>query len=51
METISSCLVYWLGEVEYQQAWDLQKRMAEQIAAGKQPPRLLLLEHMQTSTI
>ncbi|MFZ6020040.1 MAG: lipoyl(octanoyl) transferase LipB [Chloroflexota bacterium] len=51
METISSCLVYWLGEVEYQQAWDLQNMMAEQIAAGKQPPSLLLLEHPHTYTI
>lgn len=51
METISSCQVYWLGELEYQQAWDLQNFLAEQIAAGKQPPSLLLLEHPHTYTI
>ncbi len=51
MEKISYCHVYWLGEVEYQRAWDLQNRLAEQIAFGKQPPTLLLLEHPHTYTI
>ncbi len=51
MKKISYCQVYWLGEVEYQRAWDLQNRLAEQIALGKQPPTLLLLEHPHTYTI
>ncbi|MEW6649295.1 MAG: lipoyl(octanoyl) transferase LipB [Chloroflexota bacterium] len=41
----------WLGEVDYQRAWELQNRLAERIAAGDQPPCLLLLEHPHTYTI
>ncbi len=39
-----------LGLVPYQQAWDLQARLAAQIAAGQSPPTLLLLEHPHTYT-
>jgi len=39
------CKVYRLGNVEYQEAWDLQNRLAREIAAGEHPPALLLLEH------
>ncbi len=39
-----------LGLVPYQQAWDLQAQLAAQIAAGTQPPTLLLLEHPHTYT-
>lgn len=39
------CQVLHLGLLDYQQAWDLQNRLAEQIAAGSRPPVLLLLEH------
>ncbi len=41
----------WLGEVDYRRAWELQNRLAERIAAGDQPPSLLLLEHPHTYTI
>lgn len=41
----------WLGMVDYQRAWQLQNRLAERIAAGEQPPTLLLLEHPHTYTI
>ncbi len=51
MENLKSCQVYWLGEVEYQRAWDLQNWLAERIAVGDQPPTLLLLEHPHTYTI
>lgn len=51
MEKVKVCQVYWLGEVEYQQAWDLQNRLAERIGGGEQPPALLLLEHPHTYTI
>jgi lipoate-protein ligase B len=37
--------VYRLGLVPYQQAWELQERLAAQIAEGSQPDTLLLLEH------
>lgn len=44
------CAVHWLGFVPYQTAWDLQARLAEEIAAGQRPPTLLLLEHPHTYT-
>ncbi len=44
------CQVYRLGVIEYQKAWNLQKQLAEQIAAGEHPPTLLLLEHPHTYT-
>jgi lipoate-protein ligase B len=44
------CQVYRLGVVEYQKAWNLQNQLAEQIAAGEQPPTLLLLEHSHVYT-
>lgn len=40
----------WLGMVPYQQAWDLQNRLAAEIAEGQRPPTLLLLEHPHTFT-
>ena len=43
--------VTWLGQLDYQAAWDLQSRLAAQIAAGQRPPTLLLLEHPHTFTI
>jgi lipoate-protein ligase B len=48
MEAI--CHVHWLGRLPYQAAWDLQIRMAAEIAAGHRPPTLLLLEHPHTYT-
>jgi lipoate-protein ligase B len=44
------CEVRRLGRVEYQAAWDLQAEIAAQVAAGKLPPTLLLLEHPHTFT-
>jgi lipoyl(octanoyl) transferase len=46
----SPCLVYRLGLVPYQQAWQLQDELARQIAAGDHPPALLLLEHSHVFT-
>lgn len=48
MEAI--CQVHWLGNIDYQEAWDLQNRLAAQIAAGERPATLLLLEHPHTYT-
>jgi lipoate-protein ligase B len=45
-----SCKVYRLGLVPYQQAWELQERLAAQIAEGSQPATLLLLEHSHIFT-
>ncbi len=44
------CHVRYLGMVPYQQAWDLQAQLADQIATGEIPPTLLLLEHPHTIT-
>lgn len=45
-----TCQAAWLGRVPYQQAWQLQDRLAQAVAAGQQPPTLLLLEHPHTFT-
>ena len=47
---MESCEVHWLGQVDYRQAWELQDRLAAEIAAGSRPPTLLLLEHPHTYT-
>ena len=39
------CQYGWLGRVDYQQAWDLQKHLAIERADGHIPDTLLLLEH------
>ncbi|OGO25946.1 MAG: lipoyl(octanoyl) transferase [Chloroflexi bacterium RBG_16_54_11] len=44
------CHVRSMGMVPYQQAWDLQAQLADQIASGEIPPTLLLLEHPHTIT-
>jgi lipoate-protein ligase B len=39
------CEVRWLGLVEYEYAWRLQRKLAERRAAGEVSDTLLLLEH------
>ena len=39
-----------LGLIEYETAWKLQNRYAAEIAEGKRPPTLLLLEHPNVYT-
>jgi lipoate-protein ligase B len=39
-----------LGLMDYQFAWDLQNKLAAQVAAASQPATLLLLEHPHTFT-
>ncbi len=48
--TDKTCLVHHLGLIDYEAAWQLQEKLAEEIAAGKRPPTLLLLEHPHTYT-
>ena len=43
-------MVYRLGLAPYEAAWQLQNALAAEIAAGKHPPALLLLEHPHTYT-
>ncbi|MBX3048101.1 MAG: lipoyl(octanoyl) transferase LipB [Anaerolineales bacterium] len=47
---MTTCQVFRLGVTEYQKAWHLQNQLAAQIAAGEQPPTLLLLEHSHVYT-
>jgi lipoate-protein ligase B len=44
------CHVMNLGTIAYQPAWDLQNRLAAELARGERPPSLLLLEHPHTYT-
>ena len=44
------CQVIDLGLVEYDQAWKLQDEYVREIAEGKRPPTLLLLEHPHVYT-
>jgi lipoyl(octanoyl) transferase len=44
------CDVFKLGTIPYQQAWDMQDRLAGEIAAGQRPATMLLLEHPHTYT-
>jgi lipoyl(octanoyl) transferase len=45
------CHYHWLGPVQYQAAWDLQKTLAERRGQGKSADTLLLLEHPLTYTL
>jgi lipoate-protein ligase B len=45
-----TCRVFRLGLVSYEEAWELQDRLAREIAAGEREPALLLLEHPHTYT-
>ena len=42
---------YWLAEVPYRRAWDLQRSLVEAVRAGRHPGALLLLEHAHVFTI
>jgi lipoyl(octanoyl) transferase len=44
------CRVAHLGSIAYEEAWQLQDRLAREIAAGEREPTLLLLEHPPTYT-
>src|SRR5678809_34488 len=44
------CDVLDLGLIEYETAWKLQDEYAREIAEGKRPPTLLLLEHPHVYT-
>jgi lipoate-protein ligase B len=45
------CQYWWTGRLSYEEARQLQESLAIQIAAGKIPPTLLLLEHPHTYTL
>lgn len=45
------CIAVYLGETEYANAWEIQKRMHHQVAEGLLPNLLLLLEHPHVYTL
>ncbi len=45
MPSLPVCQVARQGTVDYQQAWDFQVRLAQEIRQGERPNTLLLLEH------
>ena len=45
MPTPPVCQAANVGILEYQQAWDLQLRLAQEIRDGLRPNTLLMLEH------
>lgn len=48
---MNSLTVEWLGRMEYEQAWDLQKRLVREVDRRERDDTLLLLEHPPTYTI
>jgi lipoyl(octanoyl) transferase len=44
-------LAYWLAEVRYQEAWDLQRAVVQAVRGGTHPGALLLLQHPPVFTI
>ena len=46
----SRCRFAWLGTVDYNRAWDLQRTLVSQIRADTAPNTLLLLEHPHVYT-
>ena len=40
-----------LGIVDYREAWDLQRTVAAEVAAGTRPDTVLFLEHPPTITL
>ena len=47
---VNHCQVHWLGQIPYEQAWELQDSFAQEIGHGARPATLLLLEHTHTYT-
>ena len=45
VEYSEDCYVLRLGEVDYQAAWDIQRKLAAARARGRIEDTLLLLEH------
>ena len=44
------CEILDLGLIEYERAWKLQDEYSAEIAGGKRPPTLMLLEHPHVYT-
>lgn len=48
---LGECQYAYLGSVDYEKAWALQKRLAQEVAEGGRPNTLLLLEHPPVYTL
>ena len=48
---IATCDLLRLGQVEYAEAWDLQKKLVAQRIAGEIPDTLVLVEHPHVYTL
>ena len=44
------CRAVWLGDVDYQKAYDLQLSLVEKVLSGQEPNTLLMLEHPNVYT-
>jgi len=45
------CAVYWLGMIDYQRAYEIQKKFLEERLVGRTDDALLLLEHTPVITL
>ena len=50
MPLANLCRAVWLGDVDYQKAYDLQLSLVEKILSGQEPNTLLMLEHPHVYT-
>jgi lipoyl(octanoyl) transferase len=51
VRTIAELKVERLGQVPYQEAWEYQKKVHQEVVEGRRPPTLLLLEHPRVITL
>jgi lipoyl(octanoyl) transferase len=53
MNRVEDCVweVRWLGSIDYDEAWQMQDSLAQEIGAGLRLPTLLLLEHPHIYTL
>ena len=45
MPLANLCRAVWLGDLDYQKAYDLQLSLVEKVLSGQEPHTLLMLEH------
>ena len=50
MPPANLCRAVWLGDMEYQEAYDLQLSLLEKVHSGQEPNTLLMLEHPHVYT-
>ena len=51
MPAMQEALLVNLGTIDYREAWDLQRSVAERVGAGELPDTVLFLEHPPTITL